>query len=148
MDIILLEKIDNLGNLGDQVSVKAGYGRNYLIPFNKAVPATAENVSVFESRRAELEAAAVEKLSQAQARAEQMQDITVSIAHKASDEGKLFGSIGTRDIAAAVSNQGIPLEKNEIRMPNGVIRELGEYSLSVHLHTDVITQINVVVVGE
>ena len=148
MDVILLEKVGKLGSLGDQVSVKAGYGRNYLIPFGKAVPATKENIASFDARRAELEKAAAEKLAEAEARSTKLQDLKVSIAANAGEEGKLFGSIGTTDIAEAITAAGIPVAKSEIRLPNGAIREIGEYSVSVQLHTDVSQNVTIIVVAQ
>ncbi len=148
MNVILLEKIRNLGDLGDSVTVAAGYGRNFLIPQGKAVPATKENIQHFEERRAELQAAADEKLAKAQARAEQLAGLTVTIAANAGDEGKLFGSVGTADIADAVTAQGVELEKKEVRMPEGAIRQTGEFTFEVHLHPEVEANIKVVVVGE
>ncbi|AUD78179.1 50S ribosomal protein L9 [Kangiella profundi] len=148
MNVILLEKIRNLGDLGDSVTVAAGYGRNFLIPQGKAVPATKENIKHFEERRAELQAAADEKLAKAQARAEQLAGLTVTIAANAGDEGKLFGSVGTADIADAVTAQGVELQKKEVRMPEGAIRQTGEFTFEVHLHPEVEANIKVVVVGE
>lgn len=148
MNVILLEKIRNLGDLGDSVTVAAGYGRNFLIPQGKAVPATKENIQHFEERRAELQAAADEKLAKAQARAEQLAGLTVTIAANAGDEGKLFGSVGTADIADAVTAQGVELQKKEVRMPEGAIRQTGEFTFEVHLHPEVEANIKVVVVGE
>ncbi|WP_018625238.1 50S ribosomal protein L9 [Kangiella aquimarina] len=148
MNVILLEKIRNLGDLGDSVTVAAGYGRNFLIPQGKAVPATKENIKHFEERRAELQAAADEKLAKAQARAEQLAGLTVTIPANAGDEGKLFGSVGTADIADAVTAQGVELEKKEVRMPEGAIRQTGEFTFEVHLHPEVEANIKVVVVGE
>lgn len=149
MDVILLEKVGKLGNLGDQVSVKAGYGRNYLIPFGKAVPATKENVESFEVRRAELEKAAAERLATAEERATKLQDLKVSIEANAGEEGKLFGSVGTADIADAITAaSGIEVVKSEVRMPQGVIREVGEYEISIQLHSDVTQTIVVIVVAQ
>lgn len=148
MNVILLEKIRNLGDLGDSVTVAAGYGRNFLIPQGKAVPATKENIKHFEERRAELQAAADEKLAKAQARAEQLAGLTVTITANAGDEGKLFGSVGTADIADAVTAQGVELQKKEVRMPEGAIRQTGEFTFEVHLHPEVEANIKVVVVGE
>ncbi len=146
MEVILLEKVQNLGGLGDQVKVRAGYGRNFLIPQGKAVPATEENVSKFEARRAELEAAANEKVEAAKARAEKLEALSIEIASKAGDEGKLFGSITTRDIADAASAQGVELGKNEVSMPEGAIRYTGEFEVQYQLHPDVggVLKINVV----
>ncbi len=149
MNVILLEKVGKLGDLGDQVNVKAGYGRNFLIPFGKAVPATKENVANFEVRRAELEKAAADKLAEAEARATKLQDLKISIEANAGDEGKLFGSVGTVDIAEAITAaSGVEVEKSEIRMPDGVIREIGEYEVNVNLHSDVTQTVIVIVVGQ
>jgi large subunit ribosomal protein L9 len=137
MEIILLQKIDNLGDLGDKVHVKNGYGRNYLIPSGRAVPATAENVERFEARRAELEKEATEKMTAAEARKTQLDGLAVSISCKAGDEGRLFGSVGTGDIAKAVSDTGIELEKREVLLPHGPFRVTGEYEVELHLHADV-----------
>lgn len=148
MQVILLEKVGRLGNLGDQVNVKSGYGRNFLIPFGKAVAATKNNVAEFEQRRAELEAAAAERRAAAEARAAKLADLVVTIAANAGDEGKLFGSIGTRDIADAISAAGVAVEKSEVRLPNGVIREIGEFDVHVQLHSDVMQSIKLQVVAE
>jgi large subunit ribosomal protein L9 len=148
MEVILLEKIGKLGSLGDKVNVKAGYGRNYLIPTGKAVPATASNVAKFEERRAELEKAAAEALAAAQARAEALNGLSVTIASKAGDEGKLFGSIGTRDIAEALTAAGQEVCKSEVRLPEGALRHIGEFEVAVQLHSEVMTSVTVVVVGE
>lgn len=148
MDVILLERVGKLGNLGDKVNVKAGFGRNYLIPFGKAVPATKENVAAYEAKRAELEKAAAEKLQAATARAEKLKELVVNIAANAGEEGKLFGSIGTKDIADAICATGVEVSKSEIRLPNGVIRETGEFSIAIQLHTDVSEAISLVVVAE
>lgn len=148
MEVILLENIGKLGHLGDTVNVKGGFGRNYLIPQGKAVPATATNKAQFEERRAELEAAAAEKLNAAQARADQLKDLELSVVAKAGDEGKLFGSIGTRDIADAISSAGIEVNKSEVRLPNGVIRNVGEFEVTLQLHPEVSTTMNLVVVAE
>lgn len=148
MNVILLEKIRNLGDLGDSVTVAAGYGRNFLIPQGKAVPATKDNIKHFEERRAELQAAADEKFGKAQARAEQLAGLSVTITANAGDEGKLFGSVGTADIADAVTAQGVELQKKEVRMPEGAIRQTGEFTFEVHLHPEVEANIKVIVVGE
>lgn len=148
MDVILLEKVSNLGSLGDKVSVKAGYGRNYLIPFGKAVPATVQNIADFEARRAQLHAAAEAKLAEAQGRAAKLADLKVSIAANAGDEGKLFGSVGTHDIADAITAAGIAVGKSEVRLPNGAIRELGEFEVDVQLHSDVTETVTVIVVAQ
>ncbi len=148
MEVILLEKIANLGNLGDKVNVKSGYGRNFLVPFSKAVPATKTNVAEFETRRAELEKVAAEKLAAAQARAEALGDLEVAITAKAGDEGKLFGSIGTRDLAEAVSAGGVAVDKSEIRLPEGALRQLGEFDIDVQLHSDIVATLKVVITAE
>jgi|TARA_B100002052_G_scaffold218097_1_gene200070 large subunit ribosomal protein L9 len=148
MNVILLEKIGNLGDLGDEVSVKPGFARNYLLPQGKAVTADDENRTVFEGRRAELEASANEKLAEANTRAEKLVDKELSIAVKSGEEGRLYGSVGTQNIADALTADGIPVERSEIRMPEGVIRVLGEYEIAIQLHTDVTAQIKVVVVPE
>jgi large subunit ribosomal protein L9 len=145
MQVILLEKVGKLGDLGDQVNVKAGYGRNFLIPLGKAVPASAGNVADFEARRAELEAVAAEKVAAAQARADKLAGVVVTMESNAGEEGKLFGSIGTRDIAEAISATGNEVAKSEVKMPEGVIRDLGEYDISVQLHSDVTTVVKVIV---
>ncbi len=148
MNIILLERIVNLGDLGDEVVVKSGFARNFLIPKGKAVRASKDNRAVFEARRAELERVAQERLGEAQGRAAKLQGLSVSISAKAGDEGKLYGSVGTHDIAEALAAQGAEVAKSEIRMPAGVIRVVGEYEIDVHLHTDVNVAIKVVVVPE
>jgi large subunit ribosomal protein L9 len=148
MNVILLEKVGKLGNLGDQVSVKAGYGRNFLIPQGKAVPATADNVAKFEARRAELEAAASDKLAAAEARKASLESISVVIKQKAGDEGKLFGSVGTADIATAITEAGVEVAKSEVRLPEGVLREVGEYDISIDLHSDVETTVKVQIEAE
>lgn len=148
MEVILLEKIANLGELGDKVSIKAGFGRNYLIPRGKAVPATPSRIAEFEARRAELEKLAADKLAAAQARAAAIGKLQVSIAHKAGDEGKLFGSIGTATIAEAITSAGAEVERQEIRLPNGAIRQVGEYDIDIHLHTDVTLTLTIKVVNE
>ncbi|WP_432696388.1 50S ribosomal protein L9 [Marinobacterium sp. YM272] len=148
MEVILLESIGKLGQLGDKVSVKGGFGRNFLIPQGKAVPATEGNVARFEERRAELEQAEAEKLTAAQARADQFNDLELSVVAKAGDEGKLFGSIGTRDIADAISEAGIAVEKSEVRLPAGVIRTVGEFDVALQLHPEVIANMKLTVVAE
>ncbi|MDO9169347.1 MAG: 50S ribosomal protein L9 [Methylobacter sp.] len=148
MEVILLEKIANLGNLGDKVVIKSGYGRNYLVPYGKAVPATATKIAEFEARRAELEKAAAEKLSAAQARANALSKLQVVIAHKAGDEGKLFGSIGTQNIADAITEAGVSVGKHEIRLPQGVIRQIGEYQIDVNCHTDVVVKMPIKIAAE
>jgi len=148
MEIILLEKVVNLGNLGDKVTVKSGYARNFLIPQLKAVRATREKVAEFEARRAELEKAAAEKLAAAEKRATAIAKVDVTIAHKAGDEGKLFGSVGTVDIAAAITAAGSEVDKSEVRMPDGIIRQIGEFAIAISLHADVTATVNVKVVAE
>ena len=149
MEVILLDNVGSLGGLGDRVDVKPGYGRNFLIPQGKAVPATAENVEKFEARRAELEAAAAATLSAAQKRAEAIQALEqLQIAATAGEEGKLVGSIGTRDIADAWTAAGCDADKAEVRLPDGAIRELGEYEIMIQLHADVVTTANIAVVAE
>jgi large subunit ribosomal protein L9 len=148
MEVILLEKIANLGNLGDKVTIKTGYGRNYLIPQGKAVAATANKIAEFEARRAELEKAATEKLLAAQSRAEALAKLNIVIAHKAGDEGRLFGSVGTQTIAEAIVAAGAEIQKHEIRLPHGTIRHVGDYDVALHLHTDVNPTISVKIVAE
>lgn len=148
MEVILLEKIANLGALGDKVRVKNGFGRNFLVPYGKAVPATKENIEAFEVRRAELEKAASDAFAEAEARAEQLKELAVTIAAKAGDEGKLFGSIGVRDIADAVTATGVNVGKSEVRMPEGPIRNTGEFEVTLQLHSDVAVDIKVTVVAE
>lgn len=148
MEVILLEKIGKLGALGDKVNVKAGFGRNYLIPQGKAVSATAANVARFEERRAELEAAAAEALAAATARGEALEGKEVTITATAGDEGKLFGSIGARDIADAITATGAEVEKSEVRLPNGVLRNIGEYEIVVQLHAEVSATVNLKIAAE
>jgi large subunit ribosomal protein L9 len=148
MEVILLEKVVNLGALGDKVRVKNGYGRNYLMPYGKAVPATKANIADFEARRAELERIAAEKKAQAEERGTRLSAITLTIPAPAGDEGKLFGSIGTRDIAEAVTALGVEVAKSEVRLPYGAIRQIGEYDVDFQLHSDVTVTIKVNVVAE
>ncbi|CRZ55221.1 50S ribosomal protein L9 [Vibrio cholerae] len=149
MHVILLDKIGNLGSLGDTVNVKSGYARNFLIPQGKAVMATKANVAMFESRRAELEAKVAEQLAAAQTRADQVNALeAVVIASKAGDEGKLFGSIGTRDIADAITAAGVKVSKSEVRLPEGALRNVGAYEVSVQLHSEVFATAKVQVVAE
>jgi len=148
MNVILLEKINRLGVLGDQVKVKSGFGRNYLIPQGKALPATTANVAMFEERRAELEKAASESMAAAQARAEQLNGKEVVIVRKAGDEGRMFGSVNNQDVADALTAAGAEVAKREVRMPEGAIRELGEYDLTLHLHSDVDAAVKVIVEAE
>ncbi len=149
MEVILLDKIAKLGGLGDKVSVKSGYARNYLLPKGKAVFASAANVEHFEARRADLEKKLAETLSAAEARAAKLAALgEVTIASKAGDEGKLFGSIGTRDIADAITEAGVEVTKAEVRLPLGTIRETGEFDIAIHLHNDVDTNVKLVVIAE
>jgi large subunit ribosomal protein L9 len=148
MEIILLEKVDNLGGMGDKVNVKPGYGRNYLIPQGKAAAATPENIAAFEVRRAGLEKEAADSLAAAQARAGQLADGFFTVKAKAGEEGKLFGSVGTADIARAIGDSGISVERNEVRLPNGVLRQLGEHEVHLHLHTDVDVTVTLVIEEE
>lgn len=147
MEVILLDKIANLGNLGDKVKVKAGYGRNYLLPMGKAVPATGANVQEFEARRAELEKAAQDKLASAQARAEALEGQSVTVAAKAGDEGKLFGSIGAKDIADLITANGTEVAKSEVRLPEGPLRTTGEFEIGIQVHSDLTANVTVVVVS-
>lgn len=149
MEVILLEKIRKLGGLGDQVRVKPGYGRNFLIPQGKAVPATGENVAKFEARRAELEQAQADALGVAQARAAKIQDLAVKLVRKAGAEGKLYGSVGTADIAEALTAAGgVEVTRKEVLLPEGPLRVTGEYEIEVHLHADVDATVKVQVVAE
>jgi large subunit ribosomal protein L9 len=148
MEVILLQKVANLGTIGDRVKVKSGYGRNFLLPTGKATLATAANVKKFEAQRAELEKKAAAELASAQQRGEALKDFRLAISAKAGSEGKLFGSIGTADIAEALTKAGQKVERAEVRMPQGPIRTVGEHPLAVHLHTDVNVDIVVVVSAE
>ena len=145
MELILLEKVLNLGDLGDKVKVKPGYGRNYLVPSGKAVPATEANIAEFEARRAELEKIALQKLSTAEERCSALEGFEITLMANASEEGKLYGSIGPREIADAVSQRGISIEKSEVIMGEGPIRYTGDHEVLVHLHADVETTIKVTV---
>lgn len=148
MEVILLQKVENLGNLGDKVKVRAGFGRNFLIPQGKATTATPANVAKFEARRAELETTAAETIAAAQARASALEGLTVTVAAHAGDEGKLFGSVGTSDIAEAATAQGQALAKHEVRLPAGPFRHTGEFEVELHLHTDVNAKLKLVIVAE
>lgn len=148
MQVILLERIANLGTLGEVVKVKAGFGRNFLIPYGKAKPATPENIAEVEKRRAELEAQFAAQLAAAQVRAEKLNGLAVTVAAKAGDEGKLFGSIGTRDIADAITAAGVEVNKSEVLLPNGPLRNCGEYEIAVRVHGDVEGVIKLAVVAE
>lgn len=148
MEIILLEKVHKLGKIGDKVKVKPGYGRNYLIPEGKAVPATANNVAKFEERRAELEKIAAQNLNEAQKRADKISTLKITIHSKSGEEGKLYGSIGTKDIADAITAAGEKVMKSEVRLPNGVIRNTGEHDVSLHLHSDITMSIKINIIPE
>lgn len=149
MEVILLEKVGKLGAIGAKVNVKSGYGRNYLIPTGKAIFATTSNVAAFEQRRAELEKAAAERKAEAEARAAKLATLgTVTIEANAGDGGKLFGSIGTRDIAAALTDAGFDVSKSEVKLPEGAIRDLGEFEVDIQLHADVTQAVKVVIVAE
>jgi len=149
MQVILLDKIGNLGSLGDTVSVKSGYARNFLIPQGKAVMATKSNVEMFETRRAELEAKVAEQLVASQARAEQVNALeAVVITSKAGDEGKLFGSIGTREIADAITAAGVAVSKSEVRLPEGALRNVGSFEVSIQLHSEVFATAKIQIVAE
>lgn len=137
MEVILLEKVENLGGVGDKVKVKSGYGRNYLIPQGKATLATPEHIAEFEAHRAELEAKAADELTAAKGRAKLIEELSIVIARKVGAEGKLFGSVGTLDISAAADEAGVPIARGEIRLPEGPIRVAGEHEIEIHLHTDV-----------
>ena len=148
MDVILLQKVANLGAIGDRVKVKSGYGRNYLLPSGRATAATPANVARFEARRAELEKMAAEELASAQQRAESLRDFRLSITAKAGAEGKLFGSVGTNDIAEACTAAGHKVSRSEVRLPAGPLRAVGEHSVALHLHTDVEVALAVTIVAE
>lgn len=148
MNVILLERFGNLGDIGDEVAVKAGFARNFLIPQGKAVRATDENRSVFEGRRAELELAANEQLGAAEERATKLEGLTLTIVVKAGEEGKLYGSVGTQDIADKISAEAIEVAKSEVRLPEGVIRSIGDYEIDLQLHSDVTVTVAVSIVPE
>jgi large subunit ribosomal protein L9 len=148
MDVILLQKVANLGNIGDRVDVKSGYGRNYLLPEGKATLATPANVKKFEARRADLEKAAKDELASAETRAAALKEFILKISAKAGNEGKLFGSIGTTDIAEACTAQGHKVSRSEVRLPTGPIRMVGDHQVTLHLHADVDVQLQVSVVPE
>jgi large subunit ribosomal protein L9 len=145
MEVILLEKVGRLGTVGDKVSVKAGYGRNYLLPLGKAIVATAANVANFEARRKELELSAADRLVASKARAEKLAELIVTIKANAGDEGKLFGSIGARDIAQAITAAGVAVAKSEVKLPQGTLRDCGEYDIDIQLHVDVLQAVKVVI---
>lgn len=148
MNVILMERVSNLGDLGEEVVVRNGYARNFLLPQGKAVRATEENREVFEAQRSELEASAVERLSEAERRAHRLEDCSVTIAARTGEEGKLYGSVGTAEIAQALSDMGIEVRKREVIMSEGAIRITGEHEVDIHLHADVTRSINVAVVAE
>lgn len=148
MEVILLEKIENLGVIGDRVQVKPGFGRNFLIPQGKAAPASAANIAEFEARRAELEKAAAESLEAAEARRDQLEGMKVTVKAHAGEEGKLFGSVGTSEIAHAIEEAGVIVEKHEIRLPMGAFRQTGEYEVALHLHSDVNVTVKLVIEEE
>jgi large subunit ribosomal protein L9 len=148
MDVILLQKVANLGNIGDRVKVRSGYGRNFLLPGGKATLATPDNVKRFEARREELEKLAREHLSSSEERAAAMKDFKLTITAKAGTEGKLFGSIGTSDVAEAATKAGFKVERAEVRMPNGPLRTVGEHSVGLHLHADIDVPLTVLIVAE
>ncbi len=148
MEVILLEKVANLGNIGDRVKVRSGFGRNFLLPHGKATLATPDNVARFEARRAELERVAQEHLTSAQRRAEDLKEFRLTITAKAGTEGKLFGSIGTSDIAEACTRAGHPITRSEVRMPNGPLRTVGDHTVDLHLHADVDVQLPVTIIAE
>ena len=148
MEVILLTKVANLGNIGDKVKVKPGYGRNFLLPSGKAALATAANLKKFEERRAELEKAAFDSLSGAEKRAKQLEGFKLELTAKAGTEGKLFGSVGTADIAEALTKAGIEIERSEVRLPGGPIRLIGEHTVKLHLHTDVEIDLPVTITAE
>jgi large subunit ribosomal protein L9 len=148
MEVILLEKVDNLGNIGDKVRVRPGYCRNYLLPKGKATLATTENVAAFEARRAELEARQAAELAEANARAASLAELKVTLSAKAGSEGKLYGSLGTVDIAEACTAAGVEVKRSEVRLPDGPIRTIGDHAVEIHLHTDVNATITVSVVAE
>ena len=148
MDIILLQKVANLGNIGDRVKVRSGYGRNFLLPEGKATLATPDNVARFEARRTELERLAREHLTSATDRAEALKEFKLTIRAKAGTEGKLFGSIGTADIAEAGTREGFKVERSEVRLPSGPLRMVGEHTVSVHLHADIDVPLHITIVAE
>ena len=148
MELILLQKVTNLGNLGDKVNVKPGYGRNFLVPQGKAVPATAANLAEFEARRAEYEAKAAAQLGEAESRRAKLEGAEVTVYANASTEGKLYGSVGPRDIAEALTRLGTAVEKSEVVMGEGALRQVGEYEVVVHLHADIEVPVKVIVQPE
>jgi large subunit ribosomal protein L9 len=150
MEVILLDKVANVGVLGEKVTVKSGYARNFLIPQGKAVFASPDNIAAFEQRRAELEQQAAESLAAAEARKAQLNALEdgITITHKVGDEGKLFGSVGTTDIVTACAAAGVEIVKSEVRLPEGTLRLVGDYEVTIHLHTDVETSLKIKVIGD
>lgn len=148
MEVILLEKVGKLGTVGDKVNVKSGFGRNYLLPHGKAISATPANIADFEVRRSELEAAAAAKIGGAEGRAAQLAELQVVIKANAGDEGKLFGSVGARDIAEAITAAGVKVSKSEVRLPEGTLREVGEFEVDLQLHVDITQTVKVVIEAE
>lgn len=148
MDVILLEKVENLGSIGDKVKVRSGFARNLLLPKGKATLATPENIAIFEARRAELEGRQANELAAVQARAGELEKLTLALTAKAGTEGKLFGSLGTIDIAEACTQAGVEVQRSEVRLPDGPIRMLGEHTLEIHLHSDVNVTLSIMVIGE
>ncbi len=148
MEVILLEKVGKLGNVGDKVLVKSGFGRNFLVPQGKALPATEANLAEFETRRVELEIAAGNKKAAAEQRAKELSELTVTITANAGDEGKLFGSVGARDIANAITSAGVEVTKSEVKLPEGALREIGEFDVDVQVHSEVIQSVKVTIESE
>lgn len=148
MQVILMDKVANLGNLGDVVKVKEGYARNFLIPKGFAKRATAENMKVFEARRAELEKLAAEKLAAAQDKAAKLEGMKIEITRKAGVDGRLFGSVSPADIAELITAQGVAIDKSAVRMPDGLVKTVGEFSFEVSPHADVVSSVTVIVIGE
>lgn len=148
MEVILLDKVGKMGGLGDQVKVKAGYGRNYLIPQGKAVAATAENIATFEGRRQELESQVQQRIAEANVRSEQLAVLAISLTMKAGDEGKLFGSIGTRDLAEAITAAGVSVDKSEVKLSDGALRHTGEYQIDIQVHPEVLASVAVTISPE
>lgn len=149
MLVILLDKVNKLGGLGDKVEVKAGFARNYLFPQQKAVPATKQHIERFEARRAEIEADQAKTLAAAKARAEKIVTLgSITISSKAGEEGKLFGSVGNRDIATALSAAGVEVSKSDVRLPHGALRATGEHEVNIHIHTEVSAKLTVNIVAE
>lgn len=148
MQVILLDKIGKLGTVGDTVNVRPGFGRNYLLPKGKALTATKANLLAFEAKRAELEEAAGEKRAIAERKAAELAELTITIIAKAGDEGKLFGSVGTRDIAEALASEGVEISKSDVKLPDGVLRELGEYKVNIELHNEIIQELTLLIEAE